>query len=36
MESVRDIKSQKPLTPSHWSLLLGILQTGKKEFLQKY
>ena len=28
MESVRDIRSQKPLTPSHWSLLLGILQTG--------
>ena len=28
MESVRDIRSQKPLRPTRWSLLLGILQTG--------
>ena len=28
MESVHDIRSQKPLRPTRWSLLLGILQTG--------
>ena len=28
MESVHDMRSQKPLRPTHWSLSLGILQTG--------
>ena len=28
MESVHDLRSQKPLRPTLWSLLLGILQTG--------
>ena len=28
MKSVYDIRSQKPLRHTHWSLLLGILQTG--------
>ena len=41
MESVSDIKSQKPQRLTRWSLFLGILQTGmgldrKKKFLQKY
>ena len=42
MESVHDMRSQKPLRPTHWSLSLGILQTGiglhrkKNFFLQKY
>ena len=26
MEIVHDIRSQKPLRPTHWSLLLDILQ----------
>ena len=28
MESVHDIRSQKPLRPTVWSLFLGILKTG--------
>ena len=28
MESVDDIRSQKPLRPTGYSLFLGILQTG--------
>ena len=40
IESVHDIRSQKPLRPIRWSLFLGILQTGmglyKKKILQKY
>ena len=32
MESVRDIRSQKPLRPTLWSLFLGILQTGMKKW----
>ena len=37
MESVHDIRSQKPLRPTRWSLLLDILQTRiglhrKKDF----
>ena len=41
MESVHDIRSQKPLRPTRWSHFLGILQTGmglhrKKKFLQNY
>ena len=41
MESVSDIKSQKPQRLTRWPLFLGILQTGmgldrKKKFLQKY
>ena len=40
MESVHDLRSQKPLKPTRWSLVLGILQTGmglhrKKKFLFK-
>ena len=40
MESVHDLRSQKPLRPTLWSLLLGILQTGmglhrKKNFFFK-
>ena len=40
MESVHDIRSQQPLRPTHWSLFLGILQTGiglhrKKNFSSK-
>ena len=27
MGNVHDIRSQKPLRSTHWSLLLGILQT---------
>ena len=32
MESVRDVRSQKPLRPILWSLFLGILQTGMKKW----
>ena len=28
VESVHDIRSQKSLRPTRWSLLLGILKTG--------
>ena len=41
MESVHDIKIQKPQRLTRWSLFLGILQgriglDRKKKFLQKY
>ena len=29
IKSVDNIRSQKPLRPTRWSLLLGILQTGR-------
>ena len=35
MERVHDIRSQKPLRPTHWSLLLGILQTGLDLYRKK-
>ena len=40
MESVHELRSQKPLKPTRWSLVLGILQTGmglhrKKNFCSK-
>ena len=35
MERDHDIRGQKPLRPTHWSLLLGISQTGMDLYSKK-
>ena len=35
MERDHDFRGQKPLRPTHWSLLLGISQTGMDLYSKK-